>query len=235
MPLLPEPCYRFFTDICRRLVSVNYCILRNYENLPYELDNDLDVLVSPAARREVQTICVEAAKAAGLTKFDISYHVPLVMVFYDPSRRFSFKVDIFTEISWHGFPLLDPKVVLENRVPYGTFWVANPADEAFINLMTGLTYQGHVKPKYRALIKRSLDSGLADRLETLLGARLKTAVTELIAREDWNNLPKYRNACILKVITRTFATAPVLALGVVPGYTLRAAKRILAKQGLILR
>jgi len=41
--------------------KIDYCVLRNYENLPYDHGNDLDILISPPDLRQAESILYETA------------------------------------------------------------------------------------------------------------------------------------------------------------------------------
>ncbi len=162
--------------------------LRNYERLPDDIGNDVDLLIE----RGTTAAWIESAKEAA-PRFGWRFlrAVPFgctSLFFFRPDADEILHVDLNERIEWHCVPFADEAAVLSRRRWNGTVFVPAPEDELFLNVATRLIYQGAVREKHRAQWNElrptcstdGLDAAFA-RLGPSLGRRIVTAADE----GDW--------------------------------------------------
>lgn len=127
---------------------VNYCILRDYENLPLKFNNDIDILVDESNFEEAIDIFVnEASGKITLikTKFRFGY---AGLYFYHAETNQIFLIDIFFRLQKKWRKYADSSDILKTKIYYKDFYVIENNYEIYtICLKEMLTY-GFVRKKY---------------------------------------------------------------------------------------
>ncbi len=129
-------------------------VLRNHENLPQQVDNDLDLMVPRAQLRMAEELIVAAVRNVGYTRHHRAEFGPLSLFFHDPVTLEQIQVDLFTSVAYRLLDLLPAREVLARRRVGPLFAIPDPVDEAMVNLLTRLLYHGRVKDKYKAGVAR---------------------------------------------------------------------------------
>lgn len=171
-----------------RRAGVPFLVLRNHEQLPDLTTNDVDVLVAPAQLTVAEACLVEAAASCGYWLHQRVRFDPLSLFLHHPSTGTQVQIDLFTRLAWRGVPLLDAMDVLERRQPRSGFAVPDRVDEAVLNLLIRLLYQGRVRDKYRAGIQAVVVNRAEEferRLAGVLGRKAARRITGWAEAGDW--------------------------------------------------
>ncbi|MAF80308.1 hypothetical protein CL629_04505 [bacterium] len=95
---------------------IKYCILRNYEDLEEEEENDIDILVEQGKEKEVREITQDVAKE---NEWNIQERNPqgLYFILYRWNKKYweNIRFDIVTKMEMKGVEYLETKEVLERR------------------------------------------------------------------------------------------------------------------------
>lgn len=125
--------------------------MRNYENLPADTDNDVDILVSRPGFHTAADLLCRIAEQNGLRLHMLVEHDCLKMVFHRLKNPLDqCHIDLYSDIRWQGIPIAVPEEILESRQAYKNFFIPGPAREQTVILLTGLLYIKRVRKKYRA-------------------------------------------------------------------------------------
>lgn len=157
--------------------GIEFVVLRNYQQLPDSTSNDVDVLVAPHSLSEAERRLVAAASRVGYRPHHRVCFDPVSHFFHHRDTLHQVQIDLFHRLAWRGVPLLDVESVLGRAVQRDLFAVPDPVDEAVLNLLIRLLYQGRVREKYRESIRT-----IAERRPDLFCARLAEAVGTRAAR-----------------------------------------------------
>lgn len=202
--MLPE-LFRSWTD-----AGVRFLILRNYENLPADIGNDLDVLVEPAQRELAETLLLSCAERHGYTLVNRVEFSPIAFFFVHGGARETLHIDLFTSLKWRGFDLLGPAVVLDQRVKSADFFIPHPLHETVLKLLTRLLYGGQVKQAYREDVAEQFENAPEQAsaiLAQALGARGTQRLLELVLVRDWSAVEaaahRWRALLVIKQSIRT--------------------------------
>lgn len=150
----------FFSPFFKRLEEkgLEYCVLRNYENLPQYVRNDVDIWAHPATALQL-----------GETVREVAAETDWAMISFFPRSgsggdgdyfltRISsppgiIHLDVWTHIYWKGLEYIDAGAFAGNisHCDRG-FGVAGHGLQAAMMLLKGLLYHGRVDAKYKEKI-----------------------------------------------------------------------------------
>ena len=100
---------------------VNYCILRDYENLPFSFNNDIDILVDETDFKKAINIFIQNSENnIFLIKIKSRFGYR-GLYFYDKDSNKIFLIDIFFRLQkkWRNY--IDSSVILKNKVLFNNF------------------------------------------------------------------------------------------------------------------
>lgn len=217
-PSNPRDLGAFVTEVFRqwRAESIPFVILRNYENLPQETGNDIDVLVAPGEIRRAEAVLVRVAKSIGYRLHNRAEFSPVSLFFFHPESRQQLQFDLFPKLAWRGFEFIASAGILERRVARGDFFIPDPADEAIVNLLTRLLYHGYVKEKYRPAIIAQLETKaaiIAQRLGETFGGRGASELIRLASGGDWDGVGQMGSCLRWQLMLRGTVFHPLRTLG----------------------
>ncbi len=198
-----------------RTEGIAFVVLRNYENLPHETGNDIDVLVAPEQLKQAERALGQTAAAVGYRLHNRAEFSPVSLFFFHAGSHEQIQFDLFTKLVWRGLALISARDVLERRHGRGNFFIPDAADEAVINLLTRLVYQGYVKEKYRPGIAATLATDSARvcaRLEHTFGAKLAERVVAAATAGDWTEVERLGGALRWQLMVRQICFSPVRTL-----------------------
>lgn len=171
-----------------REAGVAFLILRNYENLPQDVSNDIDVLVRPAQLAEAERVMVAAARSTGFLLHNRAEFSPVSYFFHQPGSLHQIQIDLFYNQQWRGFDLLSANIVLDRRSNRGLFSIPNPVHEAVTDLLTRLMFHGYVKENYKQFIAataRAEPVKMEATLAEIFGAGVARHIMRGIGQEEW--------------------------------------------------
>jgi len=194
--------------------AVPFLVLRNYERLPEETGNDIDVLVQPFDRPLAEATLRAAASEAGFQLANRGEFATLALYFASPATGAQVHFDLFTDLKWRGFDFLDCGPFLGARVARGDFAVPHPAQEAATNLLAYFIFTGRVKEKYRAGIAAAFQACPEEAREIIgrtYGHRLAEELVEAGAAADWNRIERRLGTLRRELFLRQALLSPARA------------------------
>lgn len=218
-----------------RSAGVEFLVLRNYEKLPRETGNDIDVLVLPGHLARAEEVLVSTAARIGYRLHNRAEFSPVSLFFYHPESCRQIQFDLFHCLNWRGFALLQPEAVLTRRTETGLFAIPHPAHEVVLNLITRLIYHGQVREKYKPGIARVIKQDPAAAtavLAELFGQRLAQAVIQSVRSEVWTDIEDQTGALRRRLICRQMTFHPVRTLWSVLRDVKRLAGRLWCPPGM---
>ena len=193
--------------------GIPHLVLRNYDRLPAEPGNDLDVLVAPGQREKAAVLLRRCVGYLGGVTHHVAEFACLSVFFHDPATRRQFHVDIMDDLGWRPFAVLRADVVLAQRRDHRGLWVPAPHHEALLNLLTRLLHGGGIRARYRPqILAQAREEAFADALGGVLGGGLARRVLAWIAAGEWERVERHRAVCRLAVMRRACTRHPVAAL-----------------------
>ena len=106
--------------------------LRNYENLPDDIGNDVDLLVERGHSYCILKIIKAFAPAWGWTIWKTVPSSCLSVYFLYDNKRGALHIDLFEHLEWHCVPFANAKGVLERRVWTGLVFKPSVPDELLV-------------------------------------------------------------------------------------------------------
>ena len=166
--------------------------LRNYEALPQDIGNDVDLLIE---RGRTKAWIAAAKEFASKFGWRFLRSIPFgctSLFFFRPDSDEVLHVDLNDRIEWHCVPFADATVILSRRRWNGTVFIPAPEDELFLNVATRLVYQGKVREKHRVQWNRLRAIGSRDQLASAfsrLGSKaLANRIVDLADSGDWDSI-----------------------------------------------
>ena len=196
--------------------GVDFLVLRNYEKLPAETGNDIDVLVRPAQLAKAELILIQAARGAGYQLHNRAEFSPVSLFFHQKDSLQQIQFDLFPHLKWRGFALLPVTAALDQRIDRGLFSVPHPAHEAVTSLLTRLMYHGYVKEDYKTRIHAGFKAHPAEattQLAQLFGDELAAELAAAIQDENWMHVESRCGALRRQLIWRQTTRQPLVTLG----------------------
>lgn len=143
----------FFESLDRR--HLIWSVLRGYDELPFRVENDLDLLVPPdqvrhialAVRETAQQrhwTCAQETDSLGFISFKLTKRLP--------AAEIQLKLDLVTGFYWRGTPYASASYALANRVRQRNFYVLRPGAEAATTIAKEIIHTASVREKYQARI-----------------------------------------------------------------------------------
>jgi len=152
-------------------VEAKYCVMNNYENLPYVIISDVDIVLEKKFYNSLDSIVSQIAEENSVVITQKIWHgynkcayilSPLVI-----DTSFRVQLDFFTDFSAKGYPgLLKSEIILGTRKRFSSFFIPDPAIEAIFIFM-------------RRIIKNDMCKAHADKLKVLL-MQNKTKIGEIL-------------------------------------------------------
>jgi len=216
--------------------NIKYLVERNYEQLPYIADNDVDLLVSPTDIDKFMTIIQNNAR-------DCKIDLVLVTKAYGGGRIYLWdswsrnndicRIDYMTAIHYKGLPLLNIHSVIENRQRRSLFYIPDSCAEIAMSLMIPLMYNGQVKEKYKQFIYDTItsnDTGFVLYLRDYLPSNILEEILYSILRKDFEYLNNLRKVLLKACIIQNCAKS---AVGFI-NYLVRYVPRIFKSPGIFI-
>lgn len=215
--------------------GISFLVLRNYENLPHSISNDIDVLVEPALIGAAEECILAAARGADFRLHNRAEFATLACYFSSNRSNCQVHFDLFSNLKWRSFDFLRCDDFLARKVSRGLFFVPHPAHEAATNLLANLIYTGQVKEKY----KGSITAGFRDEtavgtalLAQTYGERLAAIVVTAAIKENWSQIESIASTLRQALIARQLLRHPFATLAAFFHDGVRLFKRIIRPPGL---
>lgn len=241
MPETPEQeeVSQFVTAVFRawQHAGIAFLVLRNYENLPQSISNDIDVLLKPCQLRDAEESLLATARSTGFRLHNRAEFATLALYFSTKHSNAQVHFDLFTDLKWRSFDFLRCGEFLQRRVNRDLFSIPHPADEAATNLLATMIYTGKVKEKYKPSIAtgfRNEPAMAKSLLAKTYGPRLAEVVVAAGAKENWPQLEAATPALRRALITHQLARHPLAVLASFYKDSPRLLKRLIHPPGLTI-
>ena len=195
--------------------QVPFVILRNYQNLPNDTGNDLDVLVTQHDAAKAQEVLLEIAAETGYrlhNRAERAASSPISIYLHNTQSFRQIHVDLFTSLKWRDYPFISAIEVLKHRVSRGQFAIPHPVHEAIISMLGRLLYHGYVKHRYKSQIATAIAThrDMAQiSLEEAFGASLANSIVDSAAQRDWTRIEAMAKSLRRSLIFRRIARTPI--------------------------
>jgi thymidylate kinase len=217
--------------------AIPWLVLRNHEQLPDVIGNDVDLLLAARHRATAETILADVASQHGWRIHNEVEHACRAIYLHHETTLEQLHLDLTYVLTWHGLEFIDASVLLAHRERRAPLFVAHPAHEAAVTLSMGLYYQGQIKPKYRGFIQEGAKSDKRLFLEalTLPGGEdaLCRDLYASIMAGDWDAVASFARAWRMKR-WRTGIKKPGLLLVSLMREGRRFLRRLLRPPGMVL-
>lgn len=140
----------FFSSLDEQ--QIEYCVLRNYEDLPHQVSHDIDILLRgkdehAGMKRRVLQI-VQELEWDSICIHDADAFLSIVCYRMSNDSVDILKLDIWTDLRWRGVSWIDSKVIFDRRREVNGICVPERACEAVLTALKELMGGGGVPEKY---------------------------------------------------------------------------------------
>ena len=144
--------------------SVEYLILRGYEKLPNDFENDIDFFVNKNSLRSFYETFFKFSKDC---KFIINKDVVrqgLIKIQLDFADNSILKIDLFFEFRYAGLLYINEKKMYNNRISYNDITIANYEYEFYTSILKELLHNSRIRKdkieKLKILFAKISDNNL---------------------------------------------------------------------------
>lgn len=143
---------KFFHLLMNALESEGACpiLLRNYEGLPEEIGNDIDIFVKRSGMRRLMRCvkcCADSIGGSVLNYCRRGYVASFWISF--PDQLETLHVDLYDKgLSWHGISYLDGDRFISMSQSWKQWRIPDPSHEAFVSVCTSILWGGFFKERY---------------------------------------------------------------------------------------
>jgi len=173
--------------------KTNYCILRNYEELPNNFGNDIDILFEKEDSKNIISKINKISSFLEWQSLCIYNHNAFITIvcFKVIDNKFTqLKLDIWTDLLWRGMRWIDTKYILNNKIMYNGFYIPSPGTEAAVTLLKEIMGKGTIPKKYYKKIQVMLkndEKKFHGCLSHIYGNYTDTMYSDCI-NDKWDNI-----------------------------------------------
>ena len=209
--------------------------LRNHENLPDDVGNDVDLLLQRGlTSKALAIITAEATKHDWKVLRTVQFSPLSVFLATDDGEAFM-HIDLFDRLEWHCVEYASARKVLESRQWNGRVHIPKPADELYLNISTRLIYQGKVREKHRlqaqGYVEKGMQSAIRESFSHHLGPKYGTSFAEAVIKGEWDQLEASAASMRKTAIMRYALLKPLAAVMGLWRYSKRALERLMRPPG----
>jgi thymidylate kinase len=211
--------------------------LRNYENLPGDVGNDVDLLIPHDRRKCVVDIFKMEAERSGWRFIGSATYGERAMYLCNPLNSEMLHVDIYDRFRWRGMDYADAAGVMARRQWNGQVFIPGQQDRLYLNICERLIYHGKIRDKQQLQARSTLSAMghdfVTDGFELHLGKYGIELAGELM-RQDWNGNPALRKLIRVSALLHYGLRRPWFLLTSILAYGLRIAGRMVSPPGRFL-
>lgn len=209
--------------------------LRNHENLPAELGNDVDLLINCGLLHKALEVISAKAVEHGWKLLSSVQFSPLSLFLASNDLKEFLHIDLFERLEWHCIEYANPENILKNRRWNGRVHIPDPADELYLNICTRLIYQGTVREKHRIQAKHWVEQGLQDSIRSSfaknIGSNLGVILANAVINDEWGKVERYKARFRRVAFARSVLRSPISTFMGLWCYLGRSIRRILNPPG----
>jgi hypothetical protein len=197
----------------------NPIILRNYDGLPDEIGNDLDIFVQPVRLKAAESVFISLASNAGaqiLHRHTRSYFSAIWLRFSDSDECYHF--DLYPGAgTWHGIQFLSAEELIAGRLGWNNYMIPRPAHEAAISALSSWLWGGFFKQHYIQCIRGLLKDGeerheFIRLIEQCFGLPLGRVIVDQIENDPVSNALALTSAMRNQLCMRSFRRSPIASV-----------------------
>ena len=168
--------------------------LRNYEMLPSDVGNDVDLLIPKGARHNAFKTILSVLDGTGWNFFRMVEFGPLSVFLVKDDGSELIHLDLFDRMEWHCLEYANSASIISNREWNGLVYKPCLADEVFLNIVTRLIYAGSIRDKHRHQLDDFFDfsenarNEIENRLAVYFGFDAAKSIIKKIVSRDWSGL-----------------------------------------------
>jgi len=212
--------------------------LRNYENLPQDIGNDVDLLVSESHRKTAENIVIDVASKHGWVWYSRAEFSPVALYFACQETQETLHVDLFDRIEWHWCEYADSMAIMGRREWNGLVHVPHPLDEITVNVLTRLLYHGVVRDKHRDQSLRLVTSAQSGKdhffnvIKQHCGHKVAARIAPMILEGRWDDLERSARRIKILIYIRCLLERPGRSMKLLLKYISRSIHRIMRPPGM---
>ena len=201
-----------------RKSKVDYCVLRNYEDLPEYTTHDVDILVTESDfKHAVATVKQTAIECGwGVLAEVRQYKCHSLYFYYDKTNSVQFiAFDFVTDLPWGWLPTVNIQHVFASKIWFRGIPVASPGADAAMRLIKVLIRRQPITDKAAKHIMKGALAGPNDFKTTFAGILSKSLVEswfDCIKSERIGRLSEYSLRVRHSVFRHALGRAPVRSL-----------------------
>lgn len=211
---------------------VPWVYLRNYEQLPESVGNDVDLLVPFGQRWKVALLLTAEAERLGWRCLGHGNFSPIALYFCHLPSAGTVHLDIFDRLEWHCLEYAEAAEILRDCKWNGLVNIPEGRDEVYLNVVTRLLYQGEIRTKHRsqALSFPGGLEGLREGFQRHLGPR-GSEVVNALDRTGWVADRRVRRRILIEAILRYGLKKPLRLIRGLARYGRRVIGKLLKPPG----
>ena len=174
--------------------GIEYCVERNYEDLPYHVDNDVDIVVREDQFSKFHDILLKVARLRGwslIMNIKSCGGARCYFGHFGSGQMHLLRIDPVHRLHWKGMDFISAEHVLADRVPHNAFYIPSAGAEAAISLLLRLVYHGYVKESYKEHIRNLVNTEphvFSSIISHKFGDKWATEFLERVNKSDWDGI-----------------------------------------------
>lgn len=144
---------KFIVDFFKALeCKRDYCILRNYEEYPEKMGDDIDIIVDAQSDNVVKDEILPIVEQLGwdyYVKFHKDGFTPIICMYTTNDTVDTCQIDVYTKFQWRGNLFANGKAVLASKTRFKDFLVASHGADLAITIAKEFMGSHKVRTKYR--------------------------------------------------------------------------------------
>lgn len=209
--------------------------LRNHENLPDDVGNDVDLLIQKGETIKALAIISAEAPKYGWKVLRTVQFSPLSVFLAADNGELLMHIDLFERIEWHCVEYAESQRIIDRRQWNGRVHIPNPADELYLNISTRLIYQGKVREKHRlqakALINQGMQEAIRESFAHHMGHKHGIGMADAVIKGEWQQLEASAATLRRSASMRYSVLSPMATLMSLYRYSRRSISRIVFPPG----
>jgi thymidylate kinase len=196
---IPEFISKFFNSLNTN--DITYCVLRNFDDLPNSVGNDVDIWVSRSDENKFRNLLYKTAHNSG---WEIIRYAPWLsnngqgryFFIRDVSNIVVLHYDCYVHLHWRGMTYIEENE-LETSISLHDkgFYIASPGVEASTMLFPRLLGGGIIRERDKKRIKECLNNydSFICAVGKPFGGVYPNAIIDLVMADDWIGLKGLKN------------------------------------------
>lgn len=217
-----------------KMASINYCILRNYEEIPDEIRHDIDILLDKKDYHNFMNVIegIRDKYALSLRKVweKDGFYTYILFCFEGKTIR-QLKLDIWVDLHWRGIAWIDTQYVLATKEPFRETYKPSSGCEAAISMIKELLGGGNVAQKYYTKIKDGVqkeEERFITALQPVWGKNVYFFI-ENVQKENWEEINAFKKKCKVCLLRYSFIRGKIF------DHVLQNLKTVLSKVARFVR